>query len=53
MNNLGEAHPVTFWILFVGGIFVSDIFLNIQMWFMGYWAKQYDIYLPEQINVTL
>ena len=53
MNNLGGAHPVTFWILFVGGIFVSDIFLNLQTWFMGYWAEQYDIYPPEQVNITL
>ena len=52
-NNLGGTNPVTFWMLFAGGLFVSNILLNLQMWFMGYWAEQYDIYPPEQVNIAL
>ena len=53
INNLGGTHPVMFWMLFVGGLFVSDVLLNLQTWFLGYWAEQYDMYPPEQVNITL
>ncbi|KAI9449923.1 hypothetical protein BJY52DRAFT_1192187 [Lactarius psammicola] len=52
INGLRGTHPVLFWMLFVGGLLLSSIFMTMQTWFMGYWAEQYDIYPPEQVNVT-
>ena len=53
INDLGGAHPVTFWMLFIGGLLLCHALLAVQTWFMGYWADQYDIYPPEQVNITL
>jgi hypothetical protein len=36
----------------VGGMFICDALLTAQTWFMGYWAEQYDIYPPEQVDVA-
>ncbi|KAH9028261.1 hypothetical protein EDB84DRAFT_1563180 [Lactarius hengduanensis] len=52
INGLGGAHPVLFWILFPGCLLLCDTSMTAQTWFMGYWAEQYDIYPPEQINIT-
>jgi ABC-type multidrug transport system fused ATPase/permease subunit len=42
-----------FWILFIGGMLLCDTIFAVQTWFMGYWAEQYNIYPPEQVNITL
>ncbi|KAH9016815.1 P-loop containing nucleoside triphosphate hydrolase protein, partial [Lactarius pseudohatsudake] len=52
INGLGGAHPVLFWILFPVCLLLCDTSMTVQTWFMGYWAEQYDIYPPEQINIT-
>ncbi|KAH8986100.1 hypothetical protein EDB92DRAFT_2116516 [Lactarius akahatsu] len=53
INGLGGAHPVLFWILFLVCLLLCNTSMTAQTWFMGYWAEQYDIYPPEQINITL
>jgi hypothetical protein len=53
INSLGGSHVILFWILFAGGLLLCDASLAAQTWFMGYWAEQYDIYLPEEVNITL
>ncbi|KAH9059057.1 hypothetical protein EDB87DRAFT_1832312 [Lactarius vividus] len=52
INGLGGTHPVLFWILFPVGLLLCDTAMTVQTWFMGYWAEQYDIYPPEQVNIT-
>jgi hypothetical protein len=39
--------------LFVGGLFLCFTLQTVQTWFMGYWAEQYNIYPPEQVNIAL
>ena len=39
--------------MFIGGLLFCQALLTVQTWFMGYWAEQYDIYPPEQVNITL
>ncbi|KAI9449921.1 hypothetical protein BJY52DRAFT_1227472 [Lactarius psammicola] len=55
-EEITEGHvswgAVLFWILFVGGLLLSGTLMTVQTWFMGYWAEQYDIYPPEQVNIT-
>jgi hypothetical protein len=53
INSLGGSHVILFWILFVCGLLFCDGSLAVQTWFMGYWAEQYDIYPPEEVNITL
>jgi hypothetical protein len=53
INGLGGTHPVTFWVFFVGGLSLCFTLQTVQTWFMGYWAEQYDIYPPEQVNIAL
>ncbi|KAH8977506.1 hypothetical protein EDB92DRAFT_772241 [Lactarius akahatsu] len=52
INGLGGAHPVLFWIVFAGGMLLFSTLMTVQTWFMGYWAEQYDIHPPEQVNIT-
>ncbi|KAI9431381.1 hypothetical protein H4582DRAFT_2085045 [Lactarius indigo] len=52
INGLGGAHSVLFWILFPVGLLLYDALMTVQTWFMGYWAEQYDIYPPDQVNIT-
>ncbi|KAH9019330.1 hypothetical protein EDB83DRAFT_2508434 [Lactarius deliciosus] len=52
VSGLGGAHPVLFWIVFAGGLLLCDTLMTVQTWFMGYWAEQYVIYPPDQVNIT-
>ncbi|KAH9056241.1 hypothetical protein EDB87DRAFT_1676120 [Lactarius vividus] len=52
INGLGGAHPVLFWIAYAGGMLLLSTLMTVQTWFMGYWAEQYDIYQPEEVNIT-
>ncbi|KAH8986094.1 hypothetical protein EDB92DRAFT_1949372 [Lactarius akahatsu] len=52
INGLGGAYPVLFWIVFTGGMLLFSTLMTVQTWFMGYWAEQYDIHPPEQVNIT-
>ncbi|KAH9166805.1 hypothetical protein EDB89DRAFT_2245995 [Lactarius sanguifluus] len=52
INGLGGAHPVLFWIVFAGGMLLFSALMTVQTWFMGYWAEQYDIYPPGQVNIS-
>ncbi|KAH8978585.1 hypothetical protein EDB92DRAFT_2119177 [Lactarius akahatsu] len=52
IKGLGGAHPVLFWIVFAGGLLLCDTLMTVQTWFMGYWAEQYVIYPPDQVDIT-
>ncbi|KAI9444468.1 hypothetical protein H4582DRAFT_1805817 [Lactarius indigo] len=51
-NGLGGAHPVLFWIVVAGGLLLCETLMAVQTWFMGYWAEQYVIYPPDQVDIT-
>ncbi|KAH9019338.1 hypothetical protein EDB83DRAFT_2508436 [Lactarius deliciosus] len=53
INGLGGVHPVLFWIVYAGGMLLFSTLMTVQTWFMGYWAEQYSIYPPEQVDITL
>ncbi|KAH9028052.1 ABC transporter type 1, transmembrane domain-containing protein [Lactarius deliciosus] len=52
INGLGGAHPVLFWIVYAAGMLLFSTLMTVQTWLMGYWAEQYDIYPPDQVNIT-
>jgi hypothetical protein len=51
LSNLG---PMGFWILVLLGMGLADFASIMQTWFLGYWAKQYevpdaDVYVPKSV----
>ncbi|KAF8515052.1 ATP-binding cassette transporter [Hysterangium stoloniferum] len=39
LSNLGN---ISFWIVFIGGLVLSQACNSIASWFLGYWASQYE-----------
>ncbi|KAH8997805.1 P-loop containing nucleoside triphosphate hydrolase protein [Lactarius hatsudake] len=39
--------------VYAAGMLLFSTLMTVQTWFMGYWAEQYNIYPPEQVNITL
>jgi hypothetical protein len=52
-KGLGGSHVFLFWIVFLGGLTLCEVFMAGQTWVMGYWAQQYVLYPPESVDVTL
>ncbi|OCH83833.1 P-loop containing nucleoside triphosphate hydrolase protein [Obba rivulosa] len=48
---LGGSYPLLFWVWCVGGIFSTDVVIAIQVWFLGYWAAQYEDHDPREVHV--
>ena len=48
--NLGG---VFFWFSFIIAITFTDFTNVFQMWFLGYWARQYNLHDPSDISVPL
>ncbi|VDB89911.1 unnamed protein product [Peniophora sp. CBMAI 1063] len=40
-SALSGKHGMLFWLAFLGGIVMSDVFANTQTWWMGRWADAY------------
>ncbi|KAH8997804.1 hypothetical protein EDB86DRAFT_2828663 [Lactarius hatsudake] len=38
--------------VYAAGMLLFSTLMTVQTWFMGYWAEQYDIYPPDQVNIT-
>ena len=51
--GLGGDHPIIFWIVFLGGLFSTDLINTIQTWWLGFWASQYDQHEAYEIDVPL
>ncbi|VDB89909.1 unnamed protein product [Peniophora sp. CBMAI 1063] len=41
-SALGGNHGTLFWIAFLGGVTMSDVFVNTQTYWMGRWADAYN-----------
>lgn len=52
-RGLGGSHVFFFWIVFLGGLLLCEVFMAGQTWFMGYWAEQYVLHPRESVNVAL
>ncbi|OCH93740.1 hypothetical protein OBBRIDRAFT_810929 [Obba rivulosa] len=52
LKALGGRYPVLFWIGCVGGIFMTNLIITIQVWFLGYWAQQYEEHDPKDVHVA-
>lgn len=41
-SGLGGDHKAAFWLVFVGGLVIYEVFTILQTWWLGYWALQYE-----------
>ncbi|EMD41584.1 hypothetical protein CERSUDRAFT_110134 [Gelatoporia subvermispora B] len=51
-KSLGGSHPVLFWTWCIGGIFSTNFIIAVQIWFLGYWAQQYEEHDPQDVHVA-
>ncbi|KAH7927390.1 P-loop containing nucleoside triphosphate hydrolase protein [Leucogyrophana mollusca] len=49
--SLGGRYPFAFWIVILGLLALTDLLNTAQNWFLGYWASQYQIRPPSEVNV--
>ncbi|KAI0309546.1 ABC transporter type 1, transmembrane domain-containing protein, partial [Amylostereum chailletii] len=42
-----------FWLVFIGGLFLSDILGTMQSWFLGYWTEQYNQRPAPDVNAPI
>ncbi|EMD41587.1 hypothetical protein CERSUDRAFT_79219 [Gelatoporia subvermispora B] len=52
IKSVGGSHPVLFWTAIAGGIFVANFTITMQIWFLGYWAQQYEEHDPQDVHVA-
>ncbi|KAJ3556484.1 hypothetical protein NM688_g2007 [Phlebia brevispora] len=50
--NLGGKMPISFWVLFLGGMLLTSITETYQAWYLGHWADQYETHDPSEVNVV-
>lgn len=48
---LGGGHPSFFWLSFMGSLVTFNMLSNLQTWFLGYWAQQYEGRDAEEVHV--
>lgn len=51
--GLGGNHSLLFWTIFLLGMFLTDFTNTVQTWWLGYWARQYDMHDASDVAVPL
>ncbi|KAG1858585.1 hypothetical protein C8R48DRAFT_775022 [Suillus tomentosus] len=51
LTGLGGNYPITFWVVFLALMGLTDFVNTVQTWFLGYWASQYERHLPSEVDV--
>ncbi|KAJ7741259.1 P-loop containing nucleoside triphosphate hydrolase protein [Mycena metata] len=49
---MGGKYPILFFALFFGGLFFNETFVALRTWELGYWARQYDLFPADQVDVV-
>ncbi|EMD41585.1 hypothetical protein CERSUDRAFT_110141 [Gelatoporia subvermispora B] len=52
VKSVGGSHPVLFWTWIAGGILATNCIIAGQIWFLGYWAQQYEEHDPQDVHVA-
>ncbi|KAJ7139685.1 hypothetical protein C8R44DRAFT_867802 [Mycena epipterygia] len=50
-QGLGGNHALLFFTVFFGGLGFTELCSALQTWFLGYWANQYTLQDPSQVDV--
>ncbi|OJA20727.1 hypothetical protein AZE42_08494 [Rhizopogon vesiculosus] len=53
LTGLGGKYPMTFWIIFLVLIGLTDFANTLQTWFLGHWASQYEGHDASEVDVGL
>ncbi|EED80190.1 predicted protein [Postia placenta Mad-698-R] len=53
LTNLGGRHQIVLWIGCLGALFVSECIETSQVWYLGYWARQYEEHPANEVKVSL
>ena len=51
LNALGGAWPILFWFQYILTGMVSEALDNFEMWWLGYWARQYTLRPQDEVSV--
>ncbi|KAI0758967.1 P-loop containing nucleoside triphosphate hydrolase protein [Fomes fomentarius] len=51
LGNMAKR-PLLFWLVCVVGWAFRHAMYNVQMWYLGYWAAQYEIHPPQEVNAA-
>ncbi|KAH9848044.1 P-loop containing nucleoside triphosphate hydrolase protein [Lenzites betulinus] len=43
--------PILFWFIYISGYAIRHSFNNIQTWWLGHWASQYETTAPNEVHV--
>ncbi|KAI0824512.1 P-loop containing nucleoside triphosphate hydrolase protein [Trametes gibbosa] len=50
LGNMSKR-PLVFWFIYINGYIVRHSFNNIQTWWLGYWASQYETLPANEVHV--
>ncbi|KAH9922662.1 multidrug resistance-associated ABC transporter [Fomitopsis serialis] len=50
VHSLGGEHQSLFWLSFMGSLVVFNILNNLQTWFLGFWARQYEEHDASEVH---
>lgn len=52
--SLAGGHQFLFWLCCLGGLLLSELISDVvHIWFLGYWARQYEDHDPSEVKVSL
>ncbi|CDO74329.1 hypothetical protein BN946_scf184850.g1 [Trametes cinnabarina] len=46
-----SKRPVFFWLIYVSGYVIRHALSNVETWYLGYWASQYETHPSEEVPV--
>lgn len=50
VNGLSGSYGAMFFISVVASMALTETFINLQVWYLGYWASQYEDHPASEIN---
>ncbi|TFK79744.1 P-loop containing nucleoside triphosphate hydrolase protein [Polyporus arcularius HHB13444] len=50
LGNVSKR-PLVFWAIYASGYFMRHLILNVQTWYLGVWAAQYETHPASEVNV--
>ncbi|KAJ7088646.1 P-loop containing nucleoside triphosphate hydrolase protein [Mycena epipterygia] len=51
VRSLAGKYPWLFFFQAFLGLHITECILNLQMWYLGHWASQYEKHSPSEVNV--
>ena len=48
----GNYNPILFFVIWLSAISVESLVLTLNLWFLGKWGSQYELYPPSEVRVA-